>query len=114
MSTDNPRELTYQFPNLAALKNAFMPFVSDGGIFIPTEEQFHLGEAVKLTVTLPGNDKVFSFYGEIIWITPKSAHGGGNPGIGIHSGNSEGEAFQKAAQALLSGMPDDNVQSETL
>ena len=108
-------ELEYRFKEITALKNAYMSFVRDGGIFIPTETLFHLGDAVHVILTLPENDQTFSFSGEVIWITPKSIHNSSHhTGIGIQCNSDEGEAFQKAVQQLLVGIKDDGVNAETM
>src|SRR3990167_3613833 len=69
---DEEQQITHHFTNIQALNNAYMPFVRDGGIFIPTENEFHLGNLVSATITLPENQQTFVFTGEVIWITPKS------------------------------------------
>lgn len=108
-------EITHQYPTMQALKNAFMPYVQDGGIFIPTEQVFHLGEFVKVSLTLPETDHTFSFSGEVIWVTPKTTQH--NAGIGIQCGTAEGDAFQKEARELLSTFKEnesDTNRSDTM
>lgn len=108
-------ELTYQFPDLIALKRAYMPFVRDGGIFIPTDKLFQLGGLVKVTVTLPEENKqIFTFVGEVIWITPKSSSNLQHAGIGVQCNEDEGVAFRKAVQQLIAGVKETSGQSETM
>lgn len=99
---NDEQQIAHHFTDLTELNNALMPFVRDGGIFIPTENEFHLGDHVLATVILPQNEQPFALKGEVIWITPQSTqinlH---RPGIGIHCGGDEGHAFQKAVQTLL-------------
>lgn len=108
-------QLSYQFTDLQQLENAIMPFVHDGGVFIPTENHFHLSDAVRVTLTLPKTNHTFSFSGEVIWITPKSdAH---TMGIGVQCNSDEGEAFRKAARELLQDLKeheDDVSHSDTM
>lgn len=107
MPNDKP-SITYQFANLQALNNAFMSFVRDGGIFIPTENEFHLGERVIATITLPESGETYEFTGEIIWITPKSTQSSiHKPGIGVQCEGDEGSAFNKAVQTLLANIKED-------
>ena len=109
------KKIVYRFENINTLKNAFMPFVRDGGIFIPTEDVFHLGDVVNVAVTLSEGEQTFTFSGEVIWVTPKSIHSANHdPGIGIQCNSDEGEAFQKATQQLLSGIKDDGSNTETM
>lgn len=114
MSTEE-KKITHRFENSNALKNAFMPFVRDSGIFIPTEEVFHLGDVVNVSVTLPEGEQTFTFSGEVIWITPKSIHETNHdPGIGVQCNSDEGEAFQKAVLQLLAGIKEDGSNTETM
>lgn len=110
----NNKTLSYQFADLVALKKAFMPFVRDGGIFIPTTEKFHLGELVQLTIQLPNHEKPFAFTGEIIWITPPSAQSENRAGVGIQCSGHEGETFQKKARELLAELKEESAYSDTL
>lgn len=114
MPAEEKKELTHHFATLAALKEAFMPFVQDSGIFIPTEAIFHLGNKIKVTVTLPENKQTFVLEGEVIWITPKSIHQNNHhAGVGIQCNTDEGEAFRNAVQKLLGGMKEKNGVENT-
>jgi len=110
----NEIELTHEFTDLNALKNAFMPFVQDGGIFIPTDKIFHLNDSVKITVILPQTKQSFKFSGEVIWIMPKSAHNITQPGIGIQCRHDEGEVFKKVVLELLAAVKDEGAQTDTM
>lgn len=105
--------LMYQFPDLASLKRAYMDFVRDGGVFVPTDEIFHLGDTVTAILLLPQSEQPFTFTAEVIWITHKSA-GNEQGGVGIQCSDNAGESFQTAAQELLGGMPEDIVDSDTM
>jgi type IV pilus assembly protein PilZ len=109
------KKLSYRFESLSALKNAFMPFVRDCGIFIPTNDVFHLSDMVKVTITLPEDKQTYTFSGEIIWITPKSIHSSHrHPGIGVQCSGDEGEACKKAVQTLLIDVKEDVAGTETI
>ena len=111
---ENQQPLTHRFSTVGELREAHMPFVRDGGLFIPTDNQFHLGDTVTVSITLP-DDQTFVFSGEVIWITPKSIHSSQHhPGIGIQCNDDEGEAFQKAMQQSLSGLKDEGGNTETM
>lgn len=95
-------KLTHHFPDVETLKKAWMSFVHDGGIFIPTDQVFHLGDEVDVTLTLPQNPKIFSFTAEVIWMTPRSAHQ--TAGVGVHSHAVASEAFQVAAKNIINAL----------
>jgi len=109
------QELTHQFADLDALKNAFMSFVRDGGIFIPTQIPFHLGDFVTVHLTLPESEQKFTFNGEVIWITPASIQNAQrHQGVGIQCNNDEGEAFQRAVQQLFVGIKSEGDDPDTM
>ncbi|PIZ04345.1 MAG: pilus assembly protein PilZ [Gammaproteobacteria bacterium CG_4_10_14_0_8_um_filter_38_16] len=104
-------QLTHQYATLTDLKNAFMPFVQDGGIFIPTDVIFHLGDLAAVSLTLPETGHTFSFAGEIIWITPKT--GQHSAGVGVQCNSNEGDTFQKEVRELISMLKDNNDTSNS-
>lgn len=111
---DDEQQITYRFADITALNNAFMSFVRDGGIFIPTENDFHLGDFVFATLTLPEKEQMYVFTGEVIWITPKGTQGNIHlPGIGIQCTGDEGSAFLKAVQSLLADVKEEG-NSDTM
>jgi len=60
-----------------------MPFITGGGIFVPTSENFFLGDLVVLKLLLPGKKEHQNIEGKIVWITPKNALYEIYPGVGI-------------------------------
>lgn len=95
--------ITYHFPSVLSLKKAYMDFVREGGIFVPTEAAFHLGDLVTVVLTLPEDEQTYTFTSDVIWITPKHTSGNGDhAGIGLQCSESQGDAFQKSVIALIS------------
>lgn len=109
---ENQQPLTRHFKTLGELKNAFMPFVREGGLFISTKNQFHLDDRVTVVVTLPESEQTFTFSGDVIWITPHSAQH--HAGVGVQCNSDEGEAFQKAVEQLVAGTKDEGGNTETM
>lgn len=113
MTTENELTLQHTFPDLPSLKRAFMPFVVNGGIFIPTQNDYQLGNFIKATITLPESKHDYTFTGEVIWISPKSSHN--HPGIGITCDGDEGRAFKMATMEMLSELKgDEREASDTM
>ncbi len=102
MPTENDVTLQHAFSDLQSLKRAFMPFVVNGGIFIPTQNSYQLGDFVKAIITLPETNHDYTFTGEVIWISPKSSNN--HSGIGITCSGEEGHAFKKATMEMLSDL----------
>ena len=45
--------LSLAIKDKAALYNAYMPFIRQGGIFVPTARRYFIGDEVFLLLTLP-------------------------------------------------------------
>ena len=67
----------------SALYEAYMPFVKNGGLFIPTKKSYSLGNDVFVLLTLMDESEKIPFSGRVVWITPKGAQGNRMAGIGI-------------------------------
>lgn len=78
-----PKQLAYVMKDPLELNLAYIPFVTRGGLFIPTNESFSLGDDVVVNLQLPGQKDPLLIEGKVIWITPKNALHHVPPGIGI-------------------------------
>src|SRR3974377_1670512 len=67
----------------AALYAAFMPFVKNGGIFVPTNRPYHLGDDVYLILTLLDDPTKIPVAGKVVWISPSGGGASKTPGIGV-------------------------------
>lgn len=90
------------FKDKAALYSAFMPFVKGGGLFLPTNRQFKLGEEVFVLLTLMGDPERLPITGKVIWINPPQ-QGTRAAGIGIQLAGEEGEKARRKIETFLAG-----------
>jgi type IV pilus assembly protein PilZ len=96
-----PAVLSLAIKEKAALYAAYMPYLKNGGIFVPTSRQYHLGDDVYLILTLMDDPTKIPVAGKIIWISPA---GGGQrqPGIGVHfPGDEAGMNARKRIEDIL-------------
>ncbi len=75
--------LSLVIENKEDLYKAYMPYIKHGGLFVPTQRNYHLGEEVFMLLELMGETDKIPVTGKVIWVTPKGAQGGRVPGIGI-------------------------------
>ncbi|MCK5724161.1 MAG: pilus assembly protein PilZ, partial [Gammaproteobacteria bacterium] len=61
--------LSLTIKDKSALYAAYMPFVKHGGLFIPTNKNYGLGEEVFMLLTLMEETEKLPVAGKIIWIT---------------------------------------------
>ncbi len=80
---NKPGLLTLTIKDKSALYLAYMPFVKNGGLFIPTSSNYRLGDEVFMLLNLMGEDEKLPVAGRVIWMTPKGAQGKRTAGIGV-------------------------------
>lgn len=62
---------------------SYIPFIVDGGFFVPTMNNYALGDRVVVDLGLPGRQDLLRVEGKVVWITPRNALHHVLPGIGI-------------------------------
>ena len=67
----------------ATLQSAYMPFVTGGGLFIPAEGEFNLGEEIFVLLELSEVKEPLPIAGRVIWVTPESANRDWMRGVGL-------------------------------
>ena len=50
------------------LYQSYMPYVSGGGLFIPSKQPVRMGEEVFVLATLPDQSQKIPLTGKVIWI----------------------------------------------
>jgi type IV pilus assembly protein PilZ len=78
-----PAVLSLSIKEKAALYAAYMPYLKNGGIFVPTTRPYQLGDDVYLILTLLDDATRIPVAGKVVWISP-AAGGSKTPGIGVH------------------------------
>ena len=66
------------------LYQSYMPFLTNGGLFIPTNKTYKLGDDIFLLLSLMNESEKLPVAGTIAWVTPKGSQGNQAAGIGIH------------------------------
>jgi len=84
------------------LYNNYLSFLKHGGLFIPTEKSYKLGDEVFLLLTLLDGAKT-PVAGKVAWINPKGAQGGRPAGIGVHFGELDEGKTRDVIENMLAG-----------
>lgn len=96
--------LSLALKDKAGLYNVYMPYLKNGGIFVPTGKRYFLGDEVFLLLTLPESNERLPVAGKVVWVTPTGAQGNRPAGIGVQfADSSEGEAVKGKIETLLAG-----------
>jgi type IV pilus assembly protein PilZ len=95
--------LTLHIPDKSALFMGYMPFIKNGGLFIPTLKEYRLGDELFVLLTLLDDRERLPVAGKVIWVTPRAAQGKRAQGIGIQFSGQDGGATQKKIESILAG-----------
>jgi len=100
-----PRQgiLSLTIKDKSALYAAYMPFVKNGGLFIPTSKKYKLADEVFLLLTLMDETEKIPVAGKVIWITPLGAQGNRNTGIGVQFSDMDNGAARNKIETYLAG-----------
>ncbi len=90
------------FETADALYQAYMPFLSGGGLFVKTNQHLELGDLVILKVTLVQKPTVYSMVGKVAWITPSKAQGNKPCGVGVQFIGDIAQDMCKTIEKILS------------
>ncbi len=78
-----PSVIQLVFREKGALYAAYIPLLNDGGLFVPTQKPYRLGEDIYLLLSLPDDPQRYPVAGKVAWITPANASGGRTQGVGV-------------------------------
>ena len=97
-----PTVLSLAIKEKAALYAAYMPFLKNGGMFVPTQKGYKLGDEIYLILTLMDDPSKYPIAGKVAWITPAAANNNKAQGIGVHfSGDESGMRVKLRIEELL-------------
>jgi type IV pilus assembly protein PilZ len=113
-AVNKPGVLSLAIKEKSALYAAYMPYVKGGGLFIPTNKNFKMGEEVFMLLSLVDDPMKLKVVGKVIWITPV-AHSSRPQGIGVQFSEKDGGAEVKnKIEGILGGALKTNRPTHTM
>ena len=106
--------LSLSIKDKSSLYASYMPFLENGGIFIPSEQTFELGEEVFMLVNLVDDNEKIPLSGKIVWITPKGAQNNKTAGVGIQFNSLDKGATRDKIEKLLAGALSSDRKNHTM
>ena len=105
MASKGPRQgvMSLAIRDKATLHRSYMPFLTNGGLFIPTDKVYEIGDEVFLLLSLMDEPNRFPVTGRVVWITHKGGLGNRPPGIGIQFDGAEANDVNKKIETHLAG-----------
>lgn len=108
------RVLSIAIKDKSVLYATYMQFLKQGGLFIPTQKLYRMGEKISLLITLMDEAEKFPVSGTVIWITPKGAQGNRAPGVGLQFEDHEGKILRGKIETYLAGMDETGDPTHTM
>lgn len=113
-AANKPGVLSLAIKEKSALYAAYMPYIKGGGLFIPTNKSFKIGEEVFMLLSLVDDPLKLKVVGKVIWITP-IAQASRPQGIGVQFSEKDGGIEVKnKIEAILGGALKANRPTHTM
>ncbi len=104
----------HNIPDKDTLYKSYMPFVKNGGLFIPGHTQIPMGKEIFLTLTLMGSPERLAVASTVVWITPQGAQGGKVAGIGVQFGRMDQGRTRQQIETYLAGALEKETPTYTM
>lgn len=114
--TRNPRQgiLSLTIRDKSSLYAAYMPFIKNGGLFIPTAKSYSLGDEVFMLISLMDSKEKIPVAGRVVWISPRGAQGNRTAGVGIQFSELDNGATRGKIETQLAGALKSDRQTHTM
>ncbi len=99
--------LSLSIKDKAALYSAYMPFVTNGGLFVATDKNYTLGEEIFLLLNIMDEPEKIPVAGKVVWITPQGAQGNRSAGIGVQFSDQDDTARRTIENHLAGSLQSD-------
>ncbi|MDB6445490.1 MULTISPECIES: PilZ domain-containing protein [Pseudomonas] len=99
--------LSLTIKDKSVLYAAYMPFIKNGGLFIPTNKNYRLGDEVFMLLSLMEEPEKIPVAGKVIWLTPKGAQGNRAAGVGVQFNEGDNSARNQIETHLAGTLKSD-------
>lgn len=96
------------------LYSSYMPFVTNGGLFIQTNKQYDLGDEVFMLLALVDEPEKLPIAGKVVWVTPIGAQGNRRAGIGIQFSDQDKGKAKNVIETILAGKLQSDKPTHTM
>ena len=91
----------------------YMPFIMNGGLFIPSQTSYDIGAELFLIIGLLERKKKLAALGRVTWISPSRAQGCRLQGVGIQFVDTDG-ASKNCIEKILANKFDSDTATLTI
>ncbi len=108
------RILSFAIKDKSALYASFMPFIKNGGLFIPTTKNYQLGDEIFLLLQLMEESDRIPVAGKVVWLTPPGAEGNRSIGVGVQFSEQDKGAARRKIEDYLAGSSNSERPTHTM
>ena len=98
-----PGVLSLTIKDKNALYAAYMPFIKGGGVFVPSNKSYKVGDEIFMLLTLMDSKEKIPVAGHVVWVTPPNAQGNRTAGIGIQFSEKDSGVARNKIESILGG-----------
>jgi type IV pilus assembly protein PilZ len=106
--------LSLTIKDKSALYAAYMQFLKNGGLFIPTTKRYQLGDEVFMLLTLMDEPERIPVAGQVVWVTPTGSEGNRAAGIGVQFSDQDGGMARNKIEGFLAGALESERPTHTM
>ena len=99
--------LSLTIKDKAVLYSAYMPYLENGGLFVPTNKPYKVGDDVFMLLSLMDELEKIPIAGRVVWVTPRGAQGNRTAGIGVQFSEQDATANAKIENHLAGSLSSD-------
>lgn len=93
--------ISFSITDRGALYSSYMSFVQNGGVFVPTNRNYEMGDKVFMLLRLMDDHSIVTVNGSVVWVTPTGAQGNKAPGIGVQFSEEDNGATKDSIEQHL-------------
>lgn len=108
--------LVLSIKDKASLYAAYMPFVLNGGLFVPTSKEYTMGQEVFVLLHITEESDRLPIAGKVVWKTPPNAESHRLSGIGVQFNGKDEKSIQARAkiETYLAGTSESEKPTHTM
>jgi type IV pilus assembly protein PilZ len=110
-----PSVLSLNINSKAALLAAYMPFLHNGGVFLPIKKPYRLGDECFMMLQLLDDPTKYTIAGKVAWVTPAGAQRSKTQGVGVQFASDDtGKVLKHKIEQVLAGHLNSGRTTHTL
>ena len=106
--------ISFTITDRGALYSSFMSFVANGGVFVPTQRAYELGDEVFMLLKIMDDTTVTPVAGHVAWVTPAGAQGRKEQGIGVQFADDDNGAARTNIEQHLAAALNGERPTQTM